>query len=267
MVIQQVSGHEKEWKHWFNSEAPEEEDIPVGYQSSLDVFRKLLLIRSWCPDRTMAQSRKYIYDSLGADFLEASVLDLEAMLDESESRVPLICLLSVGSDPSGQIEGMAKARGQEYRSLALGQGQEETARNMITEGIGNGHWLMLQNCHLCLAFCEEIMQTMIETEEINPAFRLWITTEANPKFPLGLLQMSLKYTNEPPQGIRASLRRSYADINQDMLDYSNHAAWPTMLYAVAFLHTIVQERRKFGPIGWNIPYEFNRADFTASTQV
>ena len=63
------------------------------------------------------------------------------------------------------------------------------------------------------------------------------------------------------------MKRTYADINQDMLDYSNHAAWPTMLYAVAFLHTIVQERRKFGPIGWNIAYEFNRADFTASTQV
>ena len=137
---------------------------------------------------------------------------------------------------------------------------------MMTESMAEGDWLMLQNCHLSLSYCEEIMQTLIETKDINTAFRLWITTEVNKNFPIGLLQMSLKYTNEPPEGIRASLKRTYTDISQDTLDYSNHPAWPTMLYAVAFLHTIVQERRKFGPIGWNIPYEFNRADFTASNQ-
>ena len=109
-LLDKVVATEKEWKYWCDTESPEEEDIPCGYQSSLDVFRKLLLIRSWCPDRTLSQARKYIFDSLGAEFLENTVLDLEAMLEEADNKVPLICLLSTGSDPSNQIETMARLR-------------------------------------------------------------------------------------------------------------------------------------------------------------
>jgi dynein heavy chain len=53
--ILQVVATEKEWKYWCDTESPEEEDIPCGYHQTLDVFRKLLLIRSWCPDRTLSQ--------------------------------------------------------------------------------------------------------------------------------------------------------------------------------------------------------------------
>lgn len=60
IVLPKIEHNEKEWKTWYEKEKPEEEEIPCGYQKGLDVFRKLLLIRSWSPDRTLSQARKYI---------------------------------------------------------------------------------------------------------------------------------------------------------------------------------------------------------------
>uniref|UniRef100_A0A8B9FHY9 Dynein heavy chain 5, axonemal n=1 Tax=Amazona collaria TaxID=241587 RepID=A0A8B9FHY9_9PSIT len=109
-LLVQVVRNEKAWKAWFDEEAPEKAVTPDGYDSLLDQFRRLLLVRSWCPDHTVAQARHYIAESLGGKYAEGFILDMEAMWIESDCRTPLTCFLSVGSDPTENVERLAKSK-------------------------------------------------------------------------------------------------------------------------------------------------------------
>ncbi len=53
-------------------------------------------------------------------------------------------------------------------------------------------------------------------------------------------QASIKFTNEPPQGIKAGLKRTYTGMTQDFLDFSDLPQWKPLLYGVSFLHCVVQ---------------------------
>lgn len=125
-------------------------------------------------------------------YADAVILNLEDMLLESNIRIPMVCLLSQGSDPTNQITDLAKKRGIEARAISMGQGQEVHARRLVSLSIQTGGWSLLQNCHLGLDFMDELLETVLTAENVNPLFRVWITTEEHPKFQITLLQSSIK---------------------------------------------------------------------------
>lgn len=45
---------------------------------------------------------------MGPRYAESVILNLTQTWEESDTRTPLICLLSMGSDPTNQIESLSK---------------------------------------------------------------------------------------------------------------------------------------------------------------
>ena len=226
----------------------------------------------------------------------------------------------MGADPTPFIEQAARKLRINLNMVSMGQGQEVYARRLLKSAVVDGTWILLQNCHLCTDYIQELFELLASMGEIShrgsskevtvgeiggdtggqaeaagggnesgggnapptvsdplgssitkpgsvhEQFRLWVTTEEHRKFPINFLQIAIKFTNEPPEGIKANLTRTYLGITQDFLEICVTNHWRIMLYSLAYLHCTVQERRKYGPLGWCIPYEFNQSDFNASVQ-
>jgi dynein heavy chain, axonemal len=267
-----ISRNEAAWRGWIEENDPENLPIPdLADKIAADPishFLQLCLIRCVREDRTLLASTKFICEVLGKKYIDPVTDTVSDLWGETSVNTPALFLLSAGADPTNSIDELAKKKKKfPTKKVSMGEEQDQLGLAEIKNGFITGGWVVLQNCHLDLEFMAK-MEDVLNPKGVDQHedFRLWITCEPDSDFPLGLLQMGVKVTTEPPKGIKAGMTRTFKTvINPDFLEKVEPLdQWRALVYSVCFLHSIVQERRKFGPLGFCIPYEFNNSDLEAS---
>lgn len=268
----------KRWKKLIESETPEKEKLP-GEWKNKGPMQRLCILRTCRPDRMTYATLCFVDEIMGSKYTETRNISFSESYEESCASTPLFFMLSPGVDPLLDVERLGKklhfsADYNNFHNISLGQGQEPVAEAAIKQATKHGHWVILQNVHLVAKWLPHLDKQIEETlDNSNEKFRLYISAEAAPSadshiIPQGILEASIKITNESPTGMKANLHRALDNFTQEMLELcSKEAEFKSILFSLCYFHAVVAERRKFGAQGWNLIYPFNFGDLTISVYV
>ncbi|XP_057572498.1 dynein axonemal heavy chain 9 [Hippopotamus amphibius kiboko] len=273
-----IEGSTKSWKKFVESECPEKEKLPQEWKNKT-ALQRLCVMRAVRPDRMTYALRDFIEEKLGSKYVVGRALDFAVSFEESGPATPMFFILSPGVDPLKDVESQGKKLGytfnnRNFHNVSLGQGQEVVAEAALDLAAKKGHWVILQNIHLVAKWLGTLEKKLEEhSESSHPEFRVFISAEPAPSpeghiIPQGILENSIKITNEPPTGMHANLHKALDNFTQDTLEMcSREMEFKSILFALCYFHAVVAERRKFGPQGWNRSYPFNTGDLTISVNV
>uniref|UniRef100_A0A669QRK6 Dynein axonemal heavy chain 1 n=1 Tax=Phasianus colchicus TaxID=9054 RepID=A0A669QRK6_PHACC len=246
----------------FDSHEPQREPLPGKWDAELDAFQKLLVLRCLRGDKITNAMQDFVALNLGRHFIEPQTADLSIVFRDSSATTPLVFVLSPGTDPAADLYKFAEEMkfSKKLSAISLGQGQGPRAEAMMHSAMEQGNWVFFQNCHLAPSWMPSL-ERLIEGIDPNKDFRLWLTSLPSNRFPVSILQNSSKMTIEPPRGVKANLLKSYISFSDDFLTSCPKVTeFKSLLLSLCFFHGNMLERRKFGPLGFNIPYEFTDGD-------
>ncbi|CAN0042899.1 unnamed protein product [Ascophyllum nodosum] len=250
------------WQRWATSAECERDFPPIR---SISLFQRVLLVQALRPDRLQSALHRFANEVLRVSSLSPSAQSLEHLYkQESSANIPILLITTSGADPGKEMEELAEntvGRVRWYQEIAMGEGQQVVAIAMLpgmaNSANNNGDWVCLKNLHLVVAWLPSLEKELSSLEP-HPDFRLWLTTEPHDEFPPLLLQQSLKVTFESPPGLKNNIQRTYSTWPTAMVEGNEVKA--QLLFALAWFHGVVQERRTFIPQGWTKEYDFSVGD-------
>ncbi|KAL4648151.1 dynein heavy chain 9, axonemal-like [Arapaima gigas] len=273
-----IEGSAKRWKRFVELECPEKEKFPQEWKNKT-ALQKLCMMRAIRPDRMTYAVRDFVEEKLGNKYVAGRSLEFAISYEESGPATPMFFILSPGVDPLKDVEKHGRKLGytfdnRNFHNVSLGQGQEVVAEQALDLAAKEGHWVILQNIHLVAKWLSTLEKKLEQhSEGGHENFRVFISAEPSgtPEshiIPQGILENSIKITNEPPTGMHANLHKALDNFNQDTLEMcARENEFKSILFALCYFHAVVAERRKFGPQGWNRSYPFNTGDLTISVNV
>lgn len=260
--------HHKEFQKLFDSNEPHTMPLPGEWDAKLDYFQKMIALKSIRPDKVPLAVQHFVTEKMGKQFIEPPTFSIAKSFKDASVTIPLIFVLSAGSDPVADFMRFAEEMNmaKKFDAISLGRGQDKKAENCISENASRGGWALLMNCHLASSFMpklERIVENLDDSSHRD--FRLWMTSMPSKTFPVSVLQNSVKMTLEPPSGLKQNVLGTYEALDwKEVEDSTKPDIVKRLLFGFCFFHAIVQDRRKFGPIGWNIPYAFTNEDLMVS---
>lgn len=171
------------------------------------------------------------------------------MSQDANPSTPLIFVLSAGADPMADLLKLAEEMKftKKFEKVSLGQGQGPKAEKLLEEGMENGLWVCLQNCHLAVSWMPSLERIVenIDPDRMHKDFRLWLTAMPSPNFPVSILQNGVKMTLEPPKGLKSNLVRQYNRFTDTYLESSTKPeAWRKLLFGMCLFHAVIQVRKR-----------------------
>lgn len=98
--------------------------IPGNWDSKLNTFQKMIALKSIRPDKITLAVQDFIVEKVGREFIEPPTFNLPKSFKDSSVTIPLIFVLSTGSDPVADFIRFAEEMNmsKKLETISLGKG-------------------------------------------------------------------------------------------------------------------------------------------------